>query len=78
MGKCEQAEFTQGNLVLEILPIIIRFSELHEKFFFSIKHIKGLRKTYPRRGMGKTEEGPGVIQQRKTDEAPVGMKVTMS
>ena len=49
MGKCEQAEFTQGNPVLEILPIVNRFSELHDSFFL-LKHIKGLRKTYPRKG----------------------------
>ena len=52
MGKCEQAEFTQGNLVLEILPIIIRFSELHEKFFFDKTH-QGIEKNISKKRHGQ-------------------------
>ena len=76
MGKCEQAEFTQGNPVLEILPIVNRFSEQHD-FFFAKTH-QGTEKNISKKRHGKDKRRVGVIQQmEKTDEAPVRMKVTM-
>ena len=76
MGKCEQAEFTQGNLVLEILPIVNRFSELQD-FFFAKTH-QETEKNISKKEHGQGKRRVGVIQRmEKTDEAPVRMKVTV-
>ena len=43
-GKCEQAESTQGNPVLEILPSIGELLESIDSFFFGKRHNKKEKK----------------------------------